>query len=116
MTTRLKGRHRGLHMLGGAESLAFNAYKQRPSFETDLCTGTTWKKTHKAAVQFPPGHPRNTTFARMYLPAFAFLDRLPNAATGPAKPNTDTGLANCRSSRKKVSGENLEHDREETEV
>ena len=45
-------------MRGGHESIDANLHLQRPSFfETDRCTGTTWKENFRAVIQLAPGHP-----------------------------------------------------------
>lgn len=67
--------HRGLQLLGGQECLDAGLYLQRPSFETDRCTGTSWKKGYPAAVQLAPGDPNDTTFSDMDLPDFAYLPK-----------------------------------------
>lgn len=60
--------YRGLHLLCGQEGSVGKIYLKRPSFETDRCKGLTFKKSHKAIVQLPPGHPDDPTFPD--LPAF----------------------------------------------
>ncbi len=44
-------------MLGSQESLDADMYLKCPSFEVDLCTGVTFKKSHRARIQLEPGHP-----------------------------------------------------------
>lgn len=67
--------HRGLQLLGGQECLDAGLYLQRPSFETDRCAGTTWKKEFRAVIQLPAGHPDDTTCDGMDLPGFAYLPK-----------------------------------------
>lgn len=83
--------HRGLQMLGGQESINAGMYLQRPSFEKDRCTGTTWKKSHKAAIQFLPGDRRDQTFSGMNLPHHAFLGNpVPSMSTPAGRRGLET--------------------------
>ena len=65
--------HRGLQMLGGQESIDAKMHLQRPSHERDRCTGITWKKGFRAAIQLAPGNPNDATFTTMDLPEFGLL-------------------------------------------
>ena len=88
--------HRGLQMLGGKESLDANLYQQRPSFESDLCKGCTWKKDFRAAIQLPPGHQDDPTFDDLDLEDFASKTAAPSAsktAASAAPKKTATGAS-----------------------
>lgn len=82
--------HRGLHMLGGQESLDARVHKKRPSFERDLCNGTTFKKSFPAVLQYPPSHPDDTMFEDM--PSFTKLTLKETDLTKPSsfKPPAST--------------------------
>ena len=53
--------HKGLHLLCGKEGLDAGVYLKRPSFEVPICKGLGWKKSARAIVQLPTGHPTDST-------------------------------------------------------
>ena len=53
--------HKGLHLLCGKEGLDGGIYKKRPAFEEPICAGLGWKKSARALIQLPAGHPNDST-------------------------------------------------------
>lgn len=53
--------HKGLHLLCGKEGLDAGVYLKRPSLETPICEGLGWKKSGRAVIQLPTGHPADST-------------------------------------------------------
>ena len=53
--------HKGLHLLCGKEGLDGGVYTKRPAFEEPICDGLGWKKSARALVQLPAGHPNDGT-------------------------------------------------------
>ena len=86
--------HKGLHMLGGQESLDAGIYKKRPAFEEDLCTGTTFKKAFPAVLQYPPGHADDATFEDM--PSYTKLTLEETDLTKPSSSKTTISISGTK--------------------